>query len=132
MITVQCSTTVFITISKSSLNAVPQGHLLNQCSLLHGLFLLNVIFNGVNGEERIGTYRPEDVFNVLKFYMGLMVKQYGGQENLLDSPKNGNGRKIVRPLDKSPYLEIVLFSIPEQIFWVLKNIFFSTPNTSLN
>ena len=52
--------------------------------------------------------------------MGSMVKQYGGQENFLDSPKTGNGRKIVRPPDKSPYLEIVLFSIPEQIFLVLK------------
>ena len=88
-------------------------------------------FYGVNGEERIGTYRPEDVFNVLKFYMRLMVKQYGGQENLLDSPKNGNGRKIVRPPDKSPYLEIVLFSIPEQIFWVLKKYLFLAPQTQV-
>ena len=60
--------------------------------------------------------------------MELMVNQYGGQENFLDSPKTGNGQKIVRPPDKSPYLEIVLFSKPEQIFWVIKKIsLFSTP-----
>ena len=78
--------------------------------------------------ERIGTCRPEDDFNVL---YGLMVEQYGGQENLLDSPKNGNGRKIVRPPGMSPYLEIVLFSIPEQIFWVLKKHLFLAPKTQV-
>ena len=62
-----------------------------------------------------------------------MVNQYGGQENFLDSPKTENGRKIVRPPDKSPYLEIVLFSKPEQIFWVIKKyLFLAPPNTSLN
>ena len=65
--------------------------------------------------------------------MELMVKQYGRQENFLDSPKTGNGQKLVRPPDKSPNLEIVLFSIPEQIFWVLKKyLFIALLNTSLN